>query len=230
VWECLDDAVAMATDAGEPQFTVPARLARAEAHWLEGAAAEAAHEAELAAAHSGGVDGWSRGAIGSWLRRLGSPLTVDGALAQPYQLEADGESEKAAEVWLDLGCPGEAAWALFDAREEGPLRRALTLFTNLGATAAVRLTRQRMRDIDMRHIPYGARTATRAHPLGLTRRESEILDLICAGSTNAEMAAQLFISQKTVDHHVSAVLRKLGVQTRGAAADKAHRLGDIATT
>jgi len=230
VWECLDDALTMATNAGEPQFIVPARLARAEAHWLEGASADAAHEAELAAAHSGGVDGWSRGAIGSWLRRLGSPLAVDGVLAEPCQLEADGECEKAAQAWLDLGCPGEAAWALFDVREEGPLRRALALFTNLGASAAVRLTRQRMRDIDMRHIPYGARTATREHPLGLTRRESEILDLIRVGSTNAEMAAQLFISQKTVDHHVSAVLRKLGVQTRGAAADKAHRLGDIATT
>jgi DNA-binding CsgD family transcriptional regulator/tetratricopeptide (TPR) repeat protein len=221
VWECLDEAMAMATNAGEPQFTVPARLARAEAHWLEGSSANATHEAELAAASCGGVDGWSRGAVASWLRRLGSPLTVDGVLAEPYLWQAEGETEKAAQAWLDLGCPSEAAWALFDAGEEVPLRRALTLFTNLGATAAVRLTRRRMRDIDMRHIPYGARTATREHPLGLTRRESEILELICAGSSNAEMAAQLFISQKTVDHHVSAVLRKLGVQTRGAAAAKA---------
>ena len=221
VWTYLDEALVMATNAGEPQFIVPTRLARAEAHRLDGASADAVHEAELAATGSDAVDRWSRGAIASWLRRLGSPVTVRGAIAEPYRLEAAGDGEQAARAWLDLGCPGEAAWALLGARDEAALRRALTLFTDLGATACVRLTRRRMREIDVQHIPYGARTTTRAHPLGLTRRESEILELICAGNTNAEMAAHLFISPKTVDHHVSAVLRKLGVPTRAAAATRA---------
>ena len=47
----------------------------------------------------------------------------------------------------------------------------------------------------------------------LTRRESEVLDLICAGYTNAAISAELFISAKTVDHHVSAILAKLGART-----------------
>jgi DNA-binding NarL/FixJ family response regulator len=49
--------------------------------------------------------------------------------------------------------------------------------------------------------------------------------MICAGQANAEIAARLFISAKTVDHHVSAVLAKLGVPTRTAAASQARRLG-----
>jgi DNA-binding CsgD family transcriptional regulator len=65
----------------------------------------------------------------------------------------------------------------------------------------------------------------RAHPLWLTRREQEVLALICAGHTNAEIAGQLFISAKTVDHHVSAVLAKLGVPSREIAASEAARLG-----
>jgi DNA-binding NarL/FixJ family response regulator len=156
-------------------------------------------------------------------------LAVDGQLAEPYRLQAEGHCEKAAQAWIDVGGPYDAGLALLDAREEAPLRQALTVFDDLGATAAERVTRRRMRDIDPRSIPQGARTATRKHPLGLTRRESEILDLICAGSTNAEMATRLFISQKTVDHHVSAVLRKLGVASRSAAAMKAQGLGLLST-
>jgi DNA-binding CsgD family transcriptional regulator len=87
-----------------------------------------------------------------------------------------------------------------------------------------------MRDIGARAIPAGARAATRAHPLGLTRREHEVLDLICAGRTNAEIAAALVISAKTVDHHVSAVLAKLGAPSRGAAAAHAQRLGLMAAS
>ena len=82
-----------------------------------------------------------------------------------------------------------------------------------------------MRTLGFRSIPTGARAATRAHPLGLTRREREVLDLICGGHTNAEIAARLFIATKTVDHHVSAVLAKLGAPTRVAAASVAARLG-----
>jgi len=82
-----------------------------------------------------------------------------------------------------------------------------------------------MRLLGIRSIPAGPRTATRAHPHGLTRRECEILDLICAGNTNAQIAAKLFISVKTVDHHVSAVLAKLNAPTREIAASHAAQLG-----
>ena len=82
-----------------------------------------------------------------------------------------------------------------------------------------------MRQLGIRSIPAGPRIATRAHPLGLTRREREVLGLICGGHTNAEIAARLFISAKTVDHHVSAVLAKLGAPTRNAAASQAVKLG-----
>jgi hypothetical protein len=83
--------------------------------------------------------------------------------------------------------------ALLDVAQEGPLREALSIFTGLGASAAARITRQKMRACGIRSIPAGPRTATRAHPLGLTRSEREVLDLICAGHTNAEIAARLFI-------------------------------------
>ena len=65
--------------------------------------------------------------------------------------------------------------------------------------------------------------------MGLTRREHEVLDLVVAGRTNPEIAAQLVIAQKTVDHHVSAVLAKLGVASRGAAASRARKLGLVSS-
>ena len=111
-----------------------------------------------------------------------------------------------------------AALALLGALEEPALRQALGICQDLGATATARIIRRKMRKLGIRSIPAGQHTATREHPLGLTRREQEVLDLICAGRTNAEIAAHLVISTRTAGHHVSAVLAKLGVRTRHAAA------------
>jgi DNA-binding CsgD family transcriptional regulator/tetratricopeptide (TPR) repeat protein len=223
--EYLDEAAAIADASGQPQCIVPVRLARAEARWLQGQPGRAAREAELADDVAAGLDEWDRGEIGAWLRRTGSARAVRGELARPYQLVVAGEREEASRLWTDLGCPYEAALALHDADEEAALRQALEIFTRLGALTAAQLTRRKMRGLGIRSIPVGPRTATRADPAGLTRREHEVLELICRRHTNAEIAAKLFISVKTVDHHVSAVLAKLGAPTREAAARAAQATG-----
>ena len=225
VWECLDEAIGYADGAGEAQNIVPVRLERAEARWLEGDSAAAAREAELAHDSAAGCDSWGRGALAVWLRRTGSDRSLPTAVAEPYQRQLDGDWAGAARLWQDLGCPYEAAMALLDAAEEDALREALEILAGLRATAVIRVARKKMRALGIRSIPAGPRTATREHPLGLTRREHEVLDLIVDGRTNAEIAGQLFISAKTVDHHVSAVLAKLGVPSRNVAASEAVRLG-----
>jgi DNA-binding CsgD family transcriptional regulator len=201
------------------------RLARAEAHWLEGQPDLARREAEQADDVCDRADVWDRGAVAAWLRRTGSPRPPRDDIAEPYRLQAAGHWEQAAGSWTRLGCPYETALVLYDTPDEAALREALKTFTGLGASAAAQVTRQRMRLLGIRSIPRDPRPATQAHPLGLTAREREVLELICAGNTNAEIAAKLFISVKTVDHHVSAVLAKLDAPTREIAASHAARLG-----
>jgi DNA-binding CsgD family transcriptional regulator/tetratricopeptide (TPR) repeat protein len=224
-WEYLDQALADADQTGEPQSITPVRLARAEACWLEGRAADAVLEAERADDAADTDDAWTYGAVAAWLRRTGSSRQPRGDVAEPYRQQLSGHWEKAAQLWTDLDCPYEAALVRLDAAEEGALREALSTFTEISASATARLTRQRLRALGARSIPAGPRSATRGDPLGLTRREREVLAEICAGQTNAAIAAKLFISAKTVDHHVSAVLAKLGAPNRNAAAARAAQLG-----
>ncbi len=221
----LDEAMRSADGTAIPSHILRVRLARAEACWLQGRDADARREAELADDASTDDDGWERGMIAVWLRRTGSARPPRGELAEPYRQQVAGDWEQAASRWTQLGCRYEAALALLGSGQEAALRDALSIFTDLGAGAAAGITRHAMREHGVRSIPAGPRAATRAHPLGLTRREHEVLDLIVDGRTNAEIAGQLFISAKTVDHHVSAVLAKLGVPDRNAAARQAARLG-----
>ena len=74
-------------------------------------------------------------------------------------------------------------------------------------------------------MPRGPRPATRENPAGLTARELEVLALLAEGLRNADIARELVVSEKTVEHHVSAILRKLDVRTRGAAGAEAARRG-----
>jgi DNA-binding CsgD family transcriptional regulator/tetratricopeptide (TPR) repeat protein len=224
-WTYLDEAANTADASGEPQQIVPVRLARAEAYWLRGQVDAAREEVESIVDLSGRCWPWEAGAIAVWLRRTASDRVVTGSLAAPYQRQLAGDHRGAARLWLDRGCRYEAALALYDGQTETGLREALAIFVALGAAPAARLTRRRMRQAGIKSVPAGARSATRAHPLGLTQRENEVLELLCAGYSDAEIATTLFISRRTAGHHVSAVLAKLRVPTRSAAAAAAGRMG-----
>ena len=225
-WQLLDEALALAEGVADPTWIVRVREARAELRWLASDRDLVLEEVRSAYGRAAGhVDRWTLAALAIWLLRLGAPLDPPFSLPKPFAAEVTGDWQGAALAWERLGRPYEAALALQDSAEERQLCEALKIFTSLGASAAARITRQKMRQLGIRSIPAGPRTSTRAHPLGLTRREQEVLDLICAGHTNTQIAAKLFISTKTVDHHVSAVLAKLDAPTREVAASQAAWLG-----
>ena len=227
-WPLLDDAAVAADGTGEPQWITAVRLARAEASWLDGDVTAARHEVELAAAVAAHCNAWVRGAIAVWMRRLGMADTPPGDVPEPYALLLAGDSRASATSWAELGCSYDAALALADSADgadEAAVREAVGAFDSLGALATARVVRQAMRRRGMTAVPAGPRATTRAHQLKLTRRQQEVLTLLCAGMANAEISQRLFISERTVDHHVSAVLSKMGVPSRGLAATEAFRLG-----
>jgi len=81
-----------------------------------------------------------------------------------------------------------------------------------------------MREEGIKNIPKGPRQSTKENPEGLTTRQLEVLELLTNGLSNSEIADKLFISPKTVDHHISAILAKLDVHSRTQAIAAASEL------
>jgi DNA-binding NarL/FixJ family response regulator len=136
-----------------------------------------------------------------------------------------GEWDRAARLWRELGCPYDAALALSDSDEPEALRQALDELQALGARPAAAIAARRLRELGERGLPRGPRPQTRANPAGLTARQLQVLPLLAAGLRNAEIAERLVVSPKTVDHHVSAILGKLGARSRVEAVAAAGQLG-----
>jgi DNA-binding CsgD family transcriptional regulator len=222
----LDEAAELSADSGELQWVAPVAAARAEALWLAGRpdavgadTEEALHDAVRGRAL------WWAGELACWRRRAGIEEDPPPLVAEPWALELEGDWKRAAERWAEIGCPYEAALALAGAGEEEALRLALDDLRRLGAIPAASLVARRLRELGVRGLPRGPRRATRANPAGLTARELEVLNLVVEGLRNSEIADRLFVSQRTVDHHVSAILRKLGARSRAEASVEAVRLG-----
>jgi DNA-binding CsgD family transcriptional regulator/tetratricopeptide (TPR) repeat protein len=221
----LDDALALAELPGILQRLAPARAARAEAAWLAGDREQVIVEAsavyDLAVEHG---HQWHIGELGYWRWKAGDLGEPSPDAAEPYVLQMNGEWAAAATAWTSRGCPYESARALAESDNEDAMRDAFATFDLLGAKPAAQMVAQRLRALGFRAIPRGARPTTRAHPAMLTTRESEVLELVAHGCTNPEIAASLFISPKTVEHHVSSLLGKLGASSRQEAVRVAAEL------
>jgi DNA-binding NarL/FixJ family response regulator len=104
---------------------------------------------------------------------------------------------------------------------------ALRVAQRIGARALAARIRNELRADGVTGIPRGPRQETRGSPLGLTPRQDEVLTLLAEGLSNAEIADRLFISLRTVENHVSAILAKLGVAKRDEALVAAVEAGEL---
>ena len=230
-WPPLDEALELALGTGALQRLAPVRAARAEAAWFDGdlgrVRSEAAASFELAvrARHP-----WFVGELAYW-RSLADDLDALPAFAaEPFALQVQGRHRDASAAWRALGCPYEEARALAESAAERDVRDAVEAFARLGARVAADRTRARLRELGATGIPRGPRPRTKRHPAGLTPREAQVLARLVDGLSNAEIAERHHVSTRTVEHQVSAVLAKLGVDSRAAAIAEAHRRGLVDPT
>jgi len=222
----LDEIAAVMGDEEDARHVCDVACLIAERAWLgldDGARAQEAMNAALALP----INPMLKEDFLDWQRRI-DPSRLPGGLTRlhdPYLASMAGDWQAAAGHWRRLGDPYREALALAEG-DAAAVARALPVLDRLGAARVrdVVLARARTRglDIDRPRVP---RASTRANPAGLTRRQMQVLGLLGAGLSNAAIAERLFVSAKTVDHHVSAILAKLDVASRGEAAARARDRG-----
>jgi DNA-binding CsgD family transcriptional regulator len=221
----LDDAWSRAQATGELQRLLPVAAARLEHAVLVGGEPPVDEARALYGQAADVGDAWSLGELAFRLWGAGAIDEAPPGIAEPYARAIAGDWRAAAALWDEIGRPYDAAEARGLADDDEPLLRALGELDRLGASHAAARLRRRLRERGVQGVPRGPRPATRALPGGLTPRQHEVLALMAAGATNAEIAERLVVSPKTVDHHVSAVLSKLDLGSRREAAAAARELG-----
>jgi DNA-binding CsgD family transcriptional regulator len=221
----LDEAAWLAKGAQDVVMVAPVADARSELFLWSGdvaAAQQVAREALQLARGLGGT-AFIAGRLAYRVWRAGGEDEVPDGIADPYRWMIEGDWERAAAEWSRRGAVCLRAEALA-AGDEAAAGEALRILDGLGASRAADFLRAELRRRGVVRVPRGPRRATAANAAGLTPRQADVLELLTEGLSNAEIAGRLTLSVKTVDHHISAVLGKLGVRTRGEAAAAAHRL------
>ncbi len=219
----LDEARALPTARRDIMRCAPLAVVDAEALWLglarPGAVEQLRAVLDMCSRVQG--QGWNLAETALWLKILGEPLSLSHEIASrlrsPHREHIAGAWREAAQGWGDLGCRYEQALAL-SAGDEAAQREALALFDRLGTVPAAARVRRQLRASGVRAVPRGPIAKTRAGPAGLTARQAEVFTLLIKGFSNGQIARRLSITRKTTEHHVSAIIARLGVASRGEAA------------
>lgn len=212
--QLLSEAWDLARQTRELRQMGPITAARAEAAWLRGDSSAMVGLIEPAYADACRL-GFAplRAELGYWLAKAGHEVAI-GADSHPYALQAAGRWREAAAAWRRARCPYEHAAAMAESPDPDDLLAALAELDALGAEPLARRVRRRLRELGAARVPRGPLATTRDNPAGLTDRQWEVARLLADGLTNAEIAARLVVSVRTVDNHVAAVFDKLGARSR----------------
>jgi DNA-binding CsgD family transcriptional regulator/tetratricopeptide (TPR) repeat protein len=200
-------------------------IATVEWAWLTGRPERAGPVAEVLLRRRGRAG--AAPVLGELLRYLARAGIGNEALPgcpEPWAAGLRGDWRAAAAGWAAIGDPYERALELAGSGEVDPTLTALRILDDLGAEAPAALVRERLARLGVTRVPRGPAATTRANPAGLTARQLDVLALLAEGMTNAEIAARLVLSVRTVDHHVTAVFDKLGVRSRRDAAAAARTM------
>jgi DNA-binding CsgD family transcriptional regulator len=224
VWEVIDEANVLAERFGEADRIDNARRAEVEAAFLEGDHERASDVAAASVGPAIAADDHGADELVWWAKRLGIDVDQPAFAREPFRRAAAGDHVGAGEQFAALGWRYHAALAFHDAGDTDSLRRALGILHEIGARPLARIVTRRLQASGVQSIARGPRPSTRAKA-GLTARELEILELVSGNRSNREIAAELVVSVRTVEHHVSAVLAKLGASCRSDAVARADQLG-----
>jgi DNA-binding CsgD family transcriptional regulator/tetratricopeptide (TPR) repeat protein len=215
----INELNCMISDIGEVwEMIVTVKAAVAEASWIQNKLEDVLDDIELSynkIKDKGNL--WVIGELAYWLWKGDRLTEISERIAKPFLLQIKGDWKSAATLWKELHCPYEEALALSEGNEKS-MKDAIKIFDRLGASATLQNVKQKMRESGIKSVPKGPRKTTRENLAGLTTRQLEVLNLLDKGLSNTEIGNKLYISPKTVDHHISAILSKLNVHSRHEAA------------
>jgi DNA-binding CsgD family transcriptional regulator len=219
----LEQAFELARDTGEIQRLGPIAATAAEATWLGLAPAEYGRpRAEVLEAAAANLDEhWHSDQFAFWTWRAFGTPAIEPRGTTPYAQQMQGDPHGAAEAWAALGCPYERAVALLDLPDPQAMSDALELVEELGATPLI----QRVRRQGRPRTAAGSLGPSPSSNGDLTPRQHEILILLSEGLTNEAISRRLFLSPKTVGHHVEAILERLAATSRTEAVFVARQRG-----
>jgi len=223
----LIEAKSNAFETNEAQAIIPLLSALLEYEWLTGE--RFIDETDLDYAVKGSANRiriYDNSEFVFWLMKTRNMRIDLGDFFEGYKITTEATALRAAQLWKHLGCPYERALALFEGAE-GDKRVAIEIVHNLGADAVYEKMKFEMRSFGIKNIPLGLRKSTLSNPANLTSRELEVLQLLKEGLQNREIGSRLFISAKTVSHHIASIFFKLDVNSRGKAVQQAIHLSII---